>query len=88
MPRYDVKCARGHEDEVKMGYDMYDRIQRGEERLSCPKRIQTGTHFTDSLPCPGNVEVVLTAMPHVFAVNDGDFQFSKKKFGMGNLTEI
>lgn len=78
MPKYNVKCENGHQEEVRLSYEQYDRIQQGEVGLFC----------TSSSECCARMDFVLTAIPHVFAVDDKDFEFSKKKFGMGNLTEI
>ncbi len=78
MPKYDVKCANGHEKEVKLTYEEYDELQRGEWAMYCAM----------PLICRARMDFVLTAIPFVFAVNDKDFKVSKKKFGMGNLQEI
>ena len=92
MPKYNVKCEDGHESEMKMSYEAYDCMKSGEgcdKNFHCQVTTVGGTHFTDpSLVCRKPLEVVLTPIPFVFAVNDGDFAVSKKKFGMGNLTEI
>ncbi|KKN71179.1 hypothetical protein LCGC14_0423420 [marine sediment metagenome] len=78
MPKYQMKCTNGHREEVRMSYAEYDRFKQGEVNFFCTK----------SSDCLARMDVELTTIPHVFAVNDKDVQFSKKKFGMGNLTEI
>ncbi len=82
MPKYQLKCVEGHREEVRMTYGEYDQFKGGRVVFYCDHPVDSVTR------CLHKMGLALTAIPFVFAINDGDFKVSKKKFGMGNLTEI
>ena len=86
MPKYQMKCDRGHEAEHQMSYEQYDHVKQGELGVGC---LQWNDGYDGGFKgfCGLRMEVVLTAIPFVFAVNDKDYGFSKRAFHE-NLTEI